>query len=102
MKYATYEVYFPEKNSLEGVTPHVTVRADGKFIETAFSTNNFTDVCYVGDNVTASGLSNWNFTLITQSQALDLALAKNENAYLAEDGTIVMPFDDPYFSSFSE
>ena len=46
-----------------------------------------------------TGLSNWNFTILTQSEFLDLALVKNENSYLAEDGTIVMPFDDPYLSS---
>jgi hypothetical protein len=99
MKYATYKVYFPEENNLEGTTPHVTVRANGKFIETAFSIDNVTDVCYVGDNVTASGLSNWSFKIITQSEALELALKKNANSYLTEDGTINMPFDDPYLNS---
>jgi hypothetical protein len=102
MKYATWELHFPTEGSLEGTTPESVVRSQGKFIEGAFFLSNNLILGYVGDDVTATGLSDWKFTLITQGQALDLALAKNESAYLAEDGNIVMPFDDPYSSSFSE
>lgn len=100
MKYATYSFYLPKvKNPSEKLAPHVTIRNKGKFIETAFSVDNTTDACYIGDDVTPSDFRYWDFTILTESEFLDLALAKNENSYLAEDGTIVMPFDDPYLSS---
>lgn len=99
MKYATYTLYFPGVDGSEGFTPHATVRNQGKFIETAFSIDNVTDLCYIGDDVIFIGLSVWNFKSLTQSEALNLALAKNPDSYLAEDGTIVMPFDDPFLSS---
>lgn len=99
MKYATYTTYFPVDHLPEGYTPHFYLRFNDKFIEDAFCIDNTKNACYIGDDVTQTGLSNWNFTILTQSEFLDLALAKNENSYLAEDGTIVMPFDDPYLSS---
>jgi hypothetical protein len=99
MKYATYDFFFPVNNPSEGSSPCINVKAVGKFIETAFSIDSTTDACYIGDDVTPSDFPDWNFTILTESEFLDLALAKNENSYLAEDGTIVMPFDDPYLSS---
>jgi hypothetical protein len=99
MKYATYTLYFSPENPLAASTPHVYVRLNGKFIETAFGIGNGKDVCYIGDDIAESDFPNWNFKIITQSKALELALAINENSYLAEDGKIVMPFDDPYLSS---
>jgi hypothetical protein len=99
MKYATWNLYFPTEGSLEATTPESVVASNGKFILGAFFLDDNSILGYAGDDVDATGLSNWNFTLITQSQALDLALAKNENSYLAENGTIVMPFDNPYSNS---
>jgi hypothetical protein len=99
MNYATWDLYFPTEGSLEGTSPESVVRSNGGFISGAFFINNNSILGYVGDDVIATGLHDWNFKVISQSKALELALAKNENSYLAEDGTIVMPFDDPYLSS---
>jgi hypothetical protein len=102
MKYATYEIYITVENPSEGTAPHDTIRSNGKFIETAFGIGNGKDVCYIGDDIAENDFPNWNFKIITQSKALELALAINKDSYLAEDGKIVMPFDDPYRSSFNE
>jgi hypothetical protein len=95
MKYATWRVYLPTQGSVEGTTPEETIRSAGKVAEGGFFTSDFDIVGYVGDDVTATGLSDWKFKIISQSKALDLATAKNSDSYFAEDGRIVLPLNDP-------
>jgi hypothetical protein len=96
MKYATYSLYFPSETPQEGFAPHVTIRAAGKFIENAFFIDSKNLVCYVDDSVDASELSQWDFTIITQEKALQLAKNINLESYLKENNEIVMPHTPPY------
>jgi hypothetical protein len=86
MKYATWIIKRPE-----GSTPEPTIREAGGTASGAMMVDTNTVVGYLSDDVTTTGLSEWNVTVITQQEALSLAQALNPECFLADDGTIQAP-----------
>jgi hypothetical protein len=95
MRYATWSVYFPEPDSLEGFTPEAIIRQRGGEANGAFIVTNSTFLGYVSDNADLTGLENFNVVEITQAEALTLAQEQNPGAGFAEDGSFTIPSVPP-------
>ena len=89
MKYATWTIKRPE-----GTTPEPTIREAGGTASGAFMVDTNTVVGYLSDDVTTTGLTEWNVTVKTQQEALALAQAVNPECFLADNGTIQAPQPD--------
>lgn len=88
MKYATWTIKQPE-----GTTPEPTIREAGGWAEGGVMLDQNTVLGYVSDDVTATGLEVWNFTVISQQEILTLAQTTNPECFIADNGTIKAPFD---------
>lgn len=86
MKYATWTISRPD-----GTTPEPTIREAGGTASGGLMLNIDTVLGYMSDDVDTTGLSEWNVTVKTQSEALALAQAVNSQCFLASDGTIQAP-----------
>ena len=86
MKYATWTIKRPE-----GTTPEPTIREAGGTASGGLMLNVDTVLGYMSDDVTMTGLSEWNVIVKTQQEALALAQAVNPECFLADDGTIQAP-----------
>ena len=89
MKYATWTIKRPE-----GTTPEPTIREAGGTASGGLMLNVDTVLGYMSDDVTMTGLSEWNVIVKTQQEALALAQAVNPDCFLADDGTIQAPILD--------
>ena len=93
MKYVTWTVYFPEGQN-EGYTPERIIEERGGWSQGAFDISDFTSVAYVSDDVSLSGLENFNVQVITKEQAMNYAQQisiPNLNPYFNNDGIIIFP-----------
>lgn len=88
MKYATWNLNFA--NAEYGTGPEMSVSEQGFFAEGAWTAGEVADgsliLGYYDGNPT--NLQPWNFTEVTQEQALAFAQAIDATAFLLEDGTI--------------
>lgn len=92
MRFATWKVYFPE-NSNEGITPEAIIRSRGGSADGILYFNEDTILGCISDNAQIDDLESYSFTEITESEALNIAISKNNTAFIGIDGTI--NFDPP-------
>ena len=86
MKYATWTISRPE-----GTTPELTISEAGGTASGGLMLDINTVLGYMSDDATTTGLSKWNVTVKTQSEALALAQSVNSQCFLASNGTIRSP-----------
>ena len=86
MKYATWTISRPD-----GTTPEPTIREAGGTASGGLMLNIDTVLGYMSDDVDTTGLTEWNVTVKTQSEALALAQSVNSQCFLGSDGTIQSP-----------
>lgn len=86
MKYATWTISRPD-----GTTPEPTIREAGGTASGGLMLDIDTVLGYMSDDVDTTGLTEWNVTVKTQSEALALAQSVNSQCFLASDGTIQAP-----------
>jgi hypothetical protein len=89
MKYATWTIKRPE-----GTTPEPTIREAGGTASGGLLLDINTVLGYISDDVDITGLSEWNMTVKTQSDALTLAQSVNAQCFLVDDGTIQAPVQE--------
>lgn len=93
MKYATWKLNFDDPNY--GTGPEEEIIAQGFTAEGRLLSGEARDGTilgyFTGDPV---NLSAWEFTEITQQEALDFALAINNKCYLLDDGKIAFPIEE--------
>ena len=98
MKYATWNLNFT--NPEYGTGPETTIAQQGYSAEPSWTNgiveNGATILGYISGEPTAEALQDWNFTYITQEEALSFCQAINANAYLLPDGRITAPIEDLY------
>ena len=86
MKYATWTIKRPE-----GTTPEPTIREAGGTASGGLMLDINTVLGFMSDDVDTTGLTEWNVTMKTQSEALTLAQTVNAQCFLADNGTIQAP-----------
>jgi malate synthase len=96
MNYATWKLNFT--NPEYGTGPEDKIAELGYGAEGAWvagqAENGGTILGYVTEPQDESQLTAWNFTNITEAEALAFCSAINSNAYLLPDGTITRPRDE--------
>jgi hypothetical protein len=96
MNYATWKLNFT--NPEYGTGPEDKIAELGFGAEGAWvqgqAENGGTVLGYVTELQDESELTAWEFTNITQSEALEFCLAINPEAYLLPDGRITAPYED--------
>lgn len=94
MNYATWKLNFIDPKY--GIGPEDKIAELGFGAEGAWVAgeveNGGTILGYVTDPQDESELTAWDFTNVSQSEALAFCLAINPEAYLLEDGKITVPF----------
>ena len=95
MKYATWILNFV--NPEYGTGPEDSINAQGGTAEGAYPNGDVTEGAeilgyYTG---TPTSLSAWSFKKLTEAKALEFVQAIDPEAYLAEDGRILVPIIDP-------
>jgi hypothetical protein len=97
MNYATWKLNFTDPNY--GTGPEDKIAELGFGAESSWvlgeAENGGTVLGYVTEPQNESELTAWNFTNITQTQALEFCLAINPDAYLLPDGKITAPIEYP-------
>jgi hypothetical protein len=95
VNYATWKLNFTDPKY--GTGPEDTIAELGFRAEAGWAAgqveNNSTILGYVTEPVDESQLTAWEFTNITQSEALEFCLAINPEAYLLDDGRITVPYE---------
>jgi hypothetical protein len=94
MNYATWKLNFTNPNYGTGPEDKIAelgFGAEGAWV--AGQPDGGTILGYVTEPQDESELTAWNFTNITQSDALDFCLALNPEAYLLDDGRITAPIE---------
>jgi len=86
MKYASWTI-----DRTDGSTPEPTIRDRGGEASGGFMKDADTVVGYVWTDVDLTGLEKWNFSTMTDVQALAIAQGLNPECFLADDGTIQAP-----------
>jgi len=86
MKYASWTI-----DRSDGSTPEPTIRDRGGEASGGFMKDSETVVGYVWSDCELTGLDKWNFSTITNVQALTIAQGLNPECFLADDGTIQAP-----------
>jgi hypothetical protein len=96
MNYATWKLNFTDPSY--GTGPEDKIAELGYGAEGAWvagqAEDNGTILGYVTEPQDESQLTAWNFTNITEAEALAFCLAINSNAYLLPDGTITAPLEE--------
>jgi hypothetical protein len=96
VNYATWKLNFTDPNY--GTGPEAKIAELGYGAEGAWVAgqieNNSTILGYVTEPQDESELTTWEFTNITESEALAFCLAINPEAHLLPDGRIVAPTED--------
>jgi hypothetical protein len=95
MNYATWKLNFTNPNY--GTGPEDRIAELGFGAEGAWAAGQPDGgivLGYVTEPQDESELTAWDFTNITQSEALDFCLALNPEAYLLDDGRITAPIED--------
>ncbi len=96
MNYATWKLNFA--NPEYGTGPEQKIAELGYGAEGGWvagqAEDNGTILGYVTKPQDESQLTAWNFTNITEAEALAFCLAINSNAYLLPDGTITAPIEE--------
>jgi len=95
MKYATWKLNFT--NPEYGTGPENSITIQGATAEGVYSNGDVTQGAeilgyYTG---TPTALSAWSFKKLTQAKALEFVKAIDPEAYLGEDGRILVPYTDP-------
>jgi len=94
MKYATWKLNFT--NPEYGTGPEYSITLQGGTAEGSYANGDVTQGAeilgyYTG---TPTALSAWSFKKLTQAKALEFVEAIDPEAYLAEDGRILVPVTD--------
>jgi uncharacterized protein YebE (UPF0316 family) len=96
MNYATWKLNFT--NPEYGTGPEQKIAELGYGAEGAWvagqAEDNATILGYVTEPQNEAQLIVWNFTNITEAEALAFCLAINSNAYLLPDGRITAPLEE--------
>lgn len=96
MNYATWKLDFTDP--MYGTGPEQKIAELGFAAEGAWvagqAENRDTILGYVTEPQDESQLTTWEFTNITQAEALEFCLAINPDAYLLSDGRITAPYED--------
>ena len=95
MKYATWILNFADPEY--GTGPEDSINAQGGTAEGAYPNGDVTEGAeilgyYTG---TPTALSAWSFKKLTEAKALEFVQAIDPEAYLGEDGRILLPYIDP-------
>jgi len=95
MKYATWILNFTQPKY--GTGPEDSIAAQGGMAEGSFAKGDLTAGgrilgYFTGD---PTDLSAWSFKKLTQAKALEFAQAINSEAYLSENGRILVPIKVP-------
>jgi len=95
MKYATWKLNFDDPNY--GTGPERVIVEQGGTAEGSFAEGDITKGARVLGYFTGepTGVQAWEFTEITQQEALDFVLALNDTGYLAEDQKINVVMEEP-------
>jgi hypothetical protein len=91
LKYATWKLNFIDPQY--GTGPEDKIAQLGAQAQGAWVCNE-TILGYVSDLVDPKKLKSWNFTELTQEEALDFCFSINSEAYLLPDGSIVAPIQN--------
>jgi hypothetical protein len=98
MNYATWKLNFTDP--VYGTGPEERIAAQGFQAEGAWANGQIesggTILGYVQGEPVASALTPWDYTPVSQEQALEFALEINPEAYLLEDGRISAPIKDRF------
>ena len=97
MNYATWKLNFADPNYGTGPEDKIAelgFGAEGAWVSGQVE-NGGTILGYVTEPQDESELTAWEFTNITQSEALDFCLSINPEAYLLPDGRITSPIEEP-------
>jgi hypothetical protein len=86
MKYASWTI-----DRTDGSTPEPTIRDRGGEASGGFMKDENTVVGYVWSDCDLTGLDKWNFSTMTDVQALAIAQSLNAECFLADDGKIQAP-----------
>ena len=94
MKYATWILNFV--NPEYGTGPEATIVGQGGTAEGSYANGDVTDGAeilgyYTG---TPTALSAWSFKKLTEAKALEFVKGIDPEAYLGEDGRILVPYVD--------
>jgi hypothetical protein len=96
MNYATWKLNFADPKYGTGPEDKITdlgFSAEGGWVAGQVETGG-TIMGYVSEPQDESQLTAWNFTNITQAEALAFCQTINSNAYLLPDGKITAPFEE--------
>jgi len=97
MNYATWKLNFTDPNY--GTGPEDKIAELGFGAEGAWSNgpveNGATILGYVTEPQDETELSAWEFTNISEAEALEFCQALNPEAYLLPDGRITAPIEEP-------
>jgi hypothetical protein len=90
MKYATWKLNFTDPSY--GTGPETFIVEQGGSAEGAFSAGDVAQGAKILGFFTgqATGLDAWDFTEVTQQEALEFVLAMDETAFVDEDGKIAV------------
>jgi hypothetical protein len=94
MKYATWKLNFDDPNY--GTGPEVSIIEQGGTAEGGLSHGNVTKGAKILGYFTGepTELQAWDFTEITQQEALDFVLAIDNTAFVNDHGRISVAFED--------
>ena len=94
MKYATWVLNFDDPKY--GTGCESTIAEQGGTAEASFAEGDITNGARILGYFTGepTGLEAWQFTEITQQEALDFVLALDDTAYIMEDGRIGVVFEE--------
>ena len=94
MKYATWKLNFADPNY--GTGPEDAILEQGGTAEGAFSNGDVTKGAKILGYFTGEpvSLEAWDFTELTQQEALDFVLAIDDTAFVGEDGKICVVYQD--------
>jgi hypothetical protein len=97
MNYATWKLNFADPNYGTGPEERIAelgFGAEGAWVAGQVE-NGGTILGYVTEPQDETELSDWDFTNVTQAEALEFCQALNPEAYLLPDGTIIAPIEEP-------
>jgi hypothetical protein len=96
MNYATWKLDFTDPNY--GTGPEERIAAQGFHAEGGWVQGQVEDggtiLGYVTGEPVATALTAWDYTPVTQEEALAFCQAINPEAYFLEDGRITAPIDE--------